>query len=112
MKKLLGLVVFGFALLFTVGIPIQTSAFAQLESKAEVQEVQPNKTFSRKVTETYYYPISQMVPVTRKYNKNSWSGTLQLKSMRTEGTINKVVYEGTVTCSGTCPLPLQEGEEK
>lgn len=108
MKKLLSLMVFGFALLFIVGAPIQKSASAQIESKTEVQPYSNLVTHSMQITHTVEYSIDQEVPFTYTYNSLGWSGTLRFKSMSTDGKVNKVVYEGTIYCSGTCPIPSKK----
>lgn len=41
-----------------------------------------------------------------------WFGTLRMKSMSMDGKINKVVYEDTINCSGPCPIPFKEKQNK
>lgn len=61
-----------------------------------------------------YIPNLELPPYYYYYNSGGWSGTLTRQSYmfyETTG-VTYVRYAGYVSCSGTCPLPSDEENEK
>lgn len=94
------IIVFG---LFLFGIPMQTMA----DDSQDDNDI----SSSREVMVAKHYPVGSTIPQTITYDKNGWSGVLRLDEQQSTGDIIIAVYKGTVTCSGTCPIPLSSMNE-
>lgn len=77
------------------GVPSPLFAAAN-DSDAELSARHKTVTVERK------YSKYANIPDTIYYNKGGWSGTLSKVGWKKEGNYYKVLYRGTVSCSGPC----------
>lgn len=92
------------SLLFIVA-PLQSPTSAQTSDETT------QATYTRTVTKTEIYGLNDAIKPSILYNSGGWKGTLYLQSTQSTGNHILAVYRGTVSCSGTCPIPAKSDEQ-
>lgn len=95
-------------LLLTLSFTSVSASHVQSSASDVSSSIDPQKTYSRFVTDTRTY--SGIPPINVTYNNHDYTGTLTRVDYWKIGNLYYGYYEGYVYCTGMCPLATETEE--